>query len=51
VETGSLLDIIKGFVGSWLPQCTTSYTIVPDFAVSKSKGVVFDDGRCNRKGR
>jgi hypothetical protein len=51
VETGSLLDIIKGFVGSWLPQCTASCTIISDFAVSKSKGVVFHDGHCNRKGK
>jgi hypothetical protein len=30
-------------VGNWLHQCTSSYTIISDFAVSKSKGVVFDD--------
>jgi hypothetical protein len=50
VETGSLLGIINGFVGSWLPKCRASYTTVSNFAVSKSKGVLFDDEHCNRKG-
>jgi hypothetical protein len=51
VETGLLLHITKGVVGSWLPECTAPYKIVSDFALAKSKAVVFDDGHCNRRGR